>query len=206
MKSFILLLAIASTSLFAEDLADFKLNPEVHNTEVMPFIVHKGPGKWDNYLVQNIPFEPIADLFKQLLISQRRSLTNRGEAHITVITPIEYWDVLKPQGVTIEVINELSLSKKIQNAKFKILCLGSGEKEIEDKLEKTFFVVVESADLISLRQAVLDLYLSKGGSPDKFNPKNYYPHITLGFTKKDLHESDGVIKNSDSCFTELGSK
>ena len=60
--------------------------------------------------------------------------------------------------------------------------------------EFTYFVVVQSEDLISIRKKIQDSFVGKGGDKNDFNPLNYFPHITLGFTKRDLHESDGVIK------------
>jgi len=53
------------------------------------------------------------------------------------------------------------------------------------------------------RKEVQNLFISKGGEPVKFLPAKYFPHITLGFTKRDLHESDDVKKDRNSCVFDI---
>lgn len=181
----------------------FKLSSAILHTHQVEFLKYEGSGPWDNYLAMNIPFEPMADLFKQLLIKERRQLTNRGEAHITVVTPVEYWNILKPTGITMSEINQIAEKEKIQFSKFRIICLGKGSATVENKLESTYYVVVESDDLINLRRKIQNLYVSKGGNANNFKAEHFFSHITLGFTKRDLHESDGVIKDKGTCFSDL---
>jgi hypothetical protein len=182
----------------------FHLDPKIFKGNSVNFIEYQGPGAFDNYLSMNLPFEPMADLFKQLLIKERRPLTNRGEAHITVITPVEFWNELKPFGVTMQEINQIALDAKIQNSAFQIVCLGRGEASVDGKLEQTFFVVIKSENLLAIRKRVQQLLMTKAnGQPTTFAADKFYSHITLGFTKRDLHESDGVIKNENSCVSSL---
>lgn len=152
-----------------------------------------------DYLAMDLPYEPFAEIFKKLQIAEKKKLINRGEAHITVITPIEYHHVLRPKGVSIEEIDQIAKDMDIQNSNYEVLCLGLGEIAIDGNLEQTYYLVVQSEDLLNLRMAIYRLFLSKGGSKVDFDPAHYYPHITIGFTKRDLHESDGVIKDSRSC-------
>ncbi len=179
--------------------ANYRLSNEIHKGNSVEFIKHEGTGQWDNYLAMNLPFEPMEKLFVQLQSKNDTQLTNRGEAHITVITPIEYWDVLRPQGISMSEITELGTNANIQNAKFDIVCLGQGSALVKDITEYTYYVVVESDDLIQIRKKIQEIFVSKGGDVSAFNPLNFYPHITLGYTKEDLHESNGVIKDSKSC-------
>ncbi len=197
MSRAILLGLILSYSALAE--TKFTLSESIYRGENVPLLKHSGPGQWDNYLTMNLPFEPIAELFAQLLIDQRKQLSNRGEAHITVVTPVEYWNSLKPAGVSIEEIQKIAANKKIQQAQFDVVCLGQGEARLNEKTEQTFYVVVKSDDLMELRREIRSLFLAKGGNAVDFMAENFHPHITLGFTSRDLHESDGVIKNADSC-------
>lgn len=180
-----------------------KLDQSLIKSKLVNFIPHIGEGPWDNYLVMNLPFVPIADIFKQLLIKEKRQLTSRGEAHLTVITPIEFWEVLKPTGISMDEINSIALAAKLQGMRFKALCVGSGAAILEANVEKTFYLVVESSEVIEMRKAIEVLFLSRGGEKGKFDPLNYHPHITIGFTKRDLHFSDGVVKDKNSCIYGL---
>lgn len=89
----------------------------------------------------------------------------------------------------------MAINRNIQGSNFDVTCLGSGKK---DK-DHTYFIVVESQDLVEIRKDVQKLFVHRGGDPLAFNPTKFYPHITLGFTTRDLHESDGVIKDKRSC-------
>lgn len=182
----------------------FKLDKSILNARDVNFIPHSGEGKWDNYLALNLEFSPAADVFKQLLIKQKTQLTSRGEAHITILAPNDYWNILRPVGITIEEINELATKAQIQSIKFKPLCLGQSSALVDGGIEKTFYIVVESQDIIEMRKAIKKLYISRGGDSSKFLVEaNYHPHITIGFTKRDLHENDKVVKNKKTCIIEL---
>lgn len=181
----------------------FKLEKSLMDARETRFVPHTGDGEWDNYLVMNLPFTPVADVFKQLLLKERVQLTSRGEAHLTIITPIEYWRTLKPAGITISEINELAVKAKIQSLGFTPICLGQGSALLEGTIEKTFYIVVKSSDAINMRKAIKKLFIGRGGDASLFLPENFHPHITIGFTKRDLHESDKVIKNKSTCIYEL---
>lgn len=176
------------------------------NAESVKFIEHTGPGEWDNYLMMNLAFPPVAEVFKQLLVKEKTQLTSRGEAHLTIITPVEYWKVLRlaPAEITMNEINDLARKSKIQSLSFKPICVGEASAPVEEKTERTFYIVVESKEVMKLRETIRQLYLSRGGEPKMFNSsEGFYPHITVGFTKKDLYESDKVRKNKETCKFEL---
>lgn len=181
----------------------YSLSRQVLDGSSVEFIEYSGDGEWDNYLTVNLPFEPMAELFRQLLIAKRKPLTNRGEAHITVITPVEYWKVLKPKGLSMDEINGLARERNIQATNFEVVCLGRGETLLDKKTEQAYFVVVTSPQLVNFRKDIQSLFVAKGGSAADFVPDQFYPHITLGFTKRDLHESDGIIKDARSCVDSI---
>lgn len=156
-------------------------------TNNAPFIEH------ENWLGRNVDFSSIDSLRKQLEQHLGQSLKNRGEAHITIITPPEY-DSLK-KYLSIQQINALALAEKIQQTSYTPLCMGLGQK---DNL-KTYYVVLQSPELLNMRKKIADAFYKKSGTKKDFDPERFYPHITLGFTDRDLHESDGVIKDSHSC-------
>ena len=177
----------------------YQLNQKIMNGTSVEFIEHSGPGAFDNYLMMNLPFEPMADLFRQLLIVEKTQLTSRGEAHITVITPVEFWNVLRPKSITMDEINEMARQMEIQRSEFNVVCLGRGTALVEGKQETAYFVVVKSEKLLRIRKEVQKMFVARGGAESDFLPDRFYPHITLGFTKRDLHESDGVVKDVSSC-------
>jgi len=155
--------------------------------------------KTPNYLSMELPFKPADSLRKQLEQQINAPLKNRGEAHITVITPVEFNKVLKSK-ISMQEIHQLAVENQIQQADVKAICVGVGEKKEQSNTLSTYYVVVESNKLLALRKKVQELYLSRGGEEKAFQADQFYPHITLGFTVRDLHlESDGVVKNSESC-------
>lgn len=188
------------------------LSKSVHNTSNIQFQPHLGQGPFANYLSMEIPYLPISQARLQLEALLGAKLKNRGEAHITVITPPEYFQVLK-EKISIQEINQLAVKSNLQSARFEALCLGAASPKIQttsgggknfkvfsgNEPPSTYYVVVKSDDLLKFRVAIQKLYIARGGNPTSFNPLHYFPHITVGFTDRDLHESDGVIKDISTC-------
>lgn len=202
MKHFIsLFLALALCACASRD-ASLVLAKQVHNNQQLSFTPHHGEGRWGKYLTMNINYAPINQLFNQLSPQRPKPLKNRGEAHITVITPVEFYQVLGKK-LSIEQISQIARDHHIQSATFEVVCLGRGQATVENVLEETFFVVVNSKDLVNIRRKIQALYIEQGGAAEDFNPNHFFPHITLGFSARDLHENDGVIKNSASCYRQL---
>ena len=98
-------------------------------------------------------------------------------------------------------IDAIARSSGIQEARFDLLCVGRGVAVLDNKTEETYFVVVKSAALVSIREKVVALFKSRGGDPARIRP--FYPHITIGYTKRDLFEADGVIKDLKSCWANI---
>lgn len=188
---------------FQVDAAQLQIESKIMDGTTVEFLKFSGSGAWDNYLTMNLPFAPAEHLFNEVQNIEKLKLKNRGEAHITVITPVEYWNVLRLKNISMAEINAIAKKFKIQESKFSIKCLGAGKLLSQGEVLKTYFIVVESQDLLNIRNKIQELYISKGGLSTDFIPSNFYPHITLGFTVRDLHESDGVIKDSYSCIHDL---
>lgn len=179
------------------------LSTSIHTKQ--EFIPHTGPGPFSNYLSQEVFFPPVKQLHEDVQLKFGLKLKNRGEAHITVITPPEYEGVLK-KNLSMQDINLIATQMDVQAASFKPVCVGMGRVKRNDRDEKTFYIVVESPRLIEIRQAVEDAFVAKGGSKDVFRAAKFFPHVTIGFTHTDLHESDGVIKNERSCVLNIEEK
>lgn len=163
-----------------------------------PFLAHA------NYLALDLPYEPYRQVFEQLqrrlLVDDREAkkvLQSRGEAHVTVITPPEFSRL--QSHMAINEIDEISRKMKIQDIRLEAVCLGEGKAEVNGRREFTYFVIIRSNDLLGIRREIEKTFRRKGGDRGQFHAERYYPHVTIGFTKTDLHESDGVIKSEQSC-------
>ena len=196
-RIFIALYILIITALSTQ-AADRKLDlsDDIYKNEQVEFITYP------DYVAINLTYTPIENLLNQLKKDLKLKLDSRGEAHITLITPIEFNKVLA-QKLKISELNELAKEMDIQDSSFKVICLGRGEKVIRDVKESNFFVVIKSDKLFDYRKKVEELFIKNGGKEGLFLPEHFYPHITVGFTKRDLHENDGVIKDAKSCYASL---
>jgi 2'-5' RNA ligase len=125
-------------------------------------------------------------------------LLSRGEAHITLITPPEYKDTLS-KVIPMSRIEDLYKTMDIDSVQFTEICIGEAKINKNSKDLKTWFVVIKSPQMLEFRKAVQKEFEAAGGVKGSFDALNWYPHITLGYTERDLHASDGVIKDITSC-------
>lgn len=152
------------------------------------------PAAPKNYISYELEFKPYEKMRKALEKNLKHPLKNRGEAHITIISPPEFdkitqkMDIEKVQALTEEFLKSMP--------EFKVVCVGSGSVKVKNRTEKTYYAVVESPALLEFRQKLEKL---TGLSKDIFNADIYYPHITLGYTSTDLHVEDGVVKDQKTC-------
>lgn len=166
------------------------------------FVEHAEKAPMKSYLAMNVAYPPAADLLKQVEARLGFELKNRGEAHITVITPVEYDNALASK-ISIDRINEVAKQMKIQAAEFEPVCIGRGLVNLDGRGEQTYYVVVKAPRLHEIREAVSRVFVQAGGDPRAFDASNFHPHITLGYTKRDLHADDGIVKNERSCWASL---
>ncbi len=170
-------------------------SPELHDTESLSFKSHP------NYVSVEIPFSPVQSIYQQVQTQTGLTLQNRGEAHITVITPPEFSEL--KSKLTMQDIEMLQGSGSLQKILFTIECVGMVQKAAAQVPLKAFFLVVKSVDLLNFRRRILEKFVSAGGSGHRFDAENFLPHITLGFTQRDLHEADGIHKDTTSCLPEF---
>lgn len=153
------------------------------------------------YLAMNVFYEPLINVREFIEKKEGVKLNHRGEAHITVVTPPEY-ELLK-SVLSIELINEVALLNRIQESPFSIICLGRSKKIEDDVVQETYYFVIDSPKLVALRHAIAALFKARGGHSEEFKPDEFYPHVTVGYLGRDLHISDGAIKNKASCFIDV---
>lgn len=183
------------------------LSKSILNNANLPFYSHTGPGEFDTALAMNVHHEPVSRL--RNYIESRIGVPLKffklwnpnGEAHVTVITPPEYSKALK-NHVSIEEMEHISAQHHLQASDLKILGIGHGHAQnadgsIQPELGETFFLIVYSTNLLNIRRHIQKNYLQRGGDPKQFDAENFYPHITIGYTVQDLHESHGVKKDME---------
>ncbi len=154
----------------------------------------------NDHLAMNVRFAPVRGVQGALNEKLGTTLKQRGEAHVTVLTPPEF--SILSRSITIADVNRLALAGDIEASDLKAVCLGSGTARGNKKLQ-TYFIVVTSQRLFQLRRDVKALFVSRGGKASAFDAEAFTPHVTVGFTQRDLFEADGVVKDQTSCVAQL---
>lgn len=155
------------------------------------------------YLAMNLPYQFIQPVFFEVQEREKLKLITRGESHVTVITPPEE-SILKAQGVPPQLIDARAQREKIQNSKLNPVCLGEGSALVGGVMEKTYYIVLEADRLRQLRLQFSALVAKDETSRlRQFEPGRYLPHLTVGFTRQDLFEQNGVVKDATSCIYPL---
>lgn len=158
-----------------------------------------------DWLALNLNPAGYIKLLQKIKTKRNLELKSRGEAHITLLTPPEFKSF---QGQIPMSEIEAATKPILEKATFEVLCLGSGKLKSQtpeaQATFETFFVVVQSKDLLEIRKVIYGL-AQKHNVAKNFNPEDYYPHVTIGFTVRDLHQADGVIKDKGTCQADLDS-
>ncbi|WP_413561533.1 2'-5' RNA ligase family protein [Bdellovibrio sp. HCB209] len=197
---FIMILLSSCATSTKNQMREFNYTDEVYTPA--PFIAHEGSGPFKNYLAMNLTYSGWQSILKDLESALHEPLRNRAEAHITVINPVEFDKVLS-RHLKMKDIHQVAEKMALQKSPYRPLCVGKGSVQINGEEENTYFAVVESEALFQIRKAINELYISKGGKSGEFNPELFFPHVTLGYTERDLHYEDGVKKDAASCIYKL---
>lgn len=143
------------------------------------------------YVTVDLPYDPFRRLTESLETFEGIKLKTRGEAHITLITPPEF-DVLSKHLAESEIRHAFDA---VALRPAEPVCVGRGQVGAA----KTYYVVVKLASALRARELLAQKYKSRGGDGAQFKAAVFYPHVTLGFTDRDLHIQDGVVKDAKSC-------
>lgn len=177
-------------------------DPALVATESRPaFVPHRGRG-FASYVAVALPGAPAGALKLAAESAFGEKLEWRREAHLTAITPPEFHDVLASR-LKIEDLERIAQETGLQQAPIEPVCLGRGEALVEGARHRAYFVVVRSPEALRFRRAVAEAFEAKGGAKGAFRAERWYPHVTIGFTKRDLHEEDGVRKDDNLCAARL---
>ncbi len=176
------------------------ISREIFVNSNQPFISHHDAGPFGKALAMNVNYDPVKEVRSELekqLGYKLKIFTGwnlSGEAHITTITPLEYTNVFS-SFVSIQELDDIARAQNIQSADLQIQGIGRGTKLIDGRMEETYFIVVHSECLLKIRREIYRLFVSRGGDAKAWDSEHFFPHITMGFTLRDLHEADGVIKD-----------
>jgi hypothetical protein len=122
-----------------------------------------------SWLGMNFDFKYVKPVF-DLVNSTEVPLLNRGESHVTVISPPEF-SVLASAGITIEQVNKIALDSKIQSSKVSLVCLGKEDVTIAGVQKIVYQIVVEIPNLVKIREQLFKLYVKQGGNTALFDPR-----------------------------------
>ena len=191
MKYLILIFILSFSSLSSKEIIININKSRIEQTNTNIFKTHK------EALAMNITHSEIVSARMQIESALNLKLDYfkgwkpiLGESHITVITPPEFNRIQK--YISMSQINNIARREKIQRSDIKMLGIGSAKKEDA----QTFFIIVKSKNLLKIREAIASVVYLKSKDNTLFAANWFYPHITIGYIKKDLHEKDGVIKNT----------
>lgn len=168
-----------------------RVNPEALATHKLHWTAKS------HYVEMKVPYEPIAQVKSEVETRDGVILQSRGEAHITVITPLEM-TVLRAR-LSLEQINGTIAKLNIQSIPIQLQCLGRLQLKQGDRLLATYFLLVQAPGLLQVREKLRQQFVAAGGDGQAFVVERFRPHITVGFTERDLHPEDGVFKDSRSC-------
>lgn len=130
-----------------------------------------------SYAAVDFPYREFRALLSVADQMAGQELKTRGEAHLTVLTPQEYQRLgTQMRDLLIQELKQIDWTKDAVEAQ----CIARGTAMIAGHMESTYFVVVSAPKVDRIRR--------------KYGLTTYYPHVTLGFTSRDLHFEDGVIK------------
>ncbi|KAJ2391505.1 hypothetical protein GGI23_005404 [Coemansia sp. RSA 2559] len=194
------------------DAPTFTLKRDALESGNIPFTSHISDKPLGTYLQQTLGPDPFKDLFEAISATTNTTIYSRGEAHITVITPPEFERVLKPAGVTIKEIEAIALGSGIQDARLSPVCVGRfngtlpnpiTEDDMGSFLLYSLVVADMHDDLLAIRRKVFKLYREKGGQGALFHPEAFWPHVTLGFDRRDLFVENGIYKGPNYCYAPI---
>lgn len=156
-------------------------------------------------LIRNVNYQAVNALKPQIEKYFGKKLTDRGESHITVITPPEGkgWSFNDDQGIN-GLISQEELHRKyfsvMQNKEFDVVCIG---QRFNSSGNHVFYLVVDSPDLRAVRQGIQTELESRAKFANYkiiFDATNFYPHITIGFIGGDVHN---VSKGPETCIEDI---
>lgn len=194
--SFLIFIFLTSFAHAESVTPSMDLSKEIEAVDKRPYFLSH-----PDWLAVPLPFTPIDQLRQKLEAHLKVKLQHRGEAHVTIITPPE-WSILS-QVLNMDELEKLVLKEKLMKSKLKVKCLKKVTATLKGRQEDSWFVAIDSPGMKDFRQEAWRLYVARGGSGDDFKWQRWAPHITVGFTARDLHDEDQVNKEKVDCAMDI---
>lgn len=151
-----------------------------------------------------LPVAPLQQIRGALEAKLGRKLLPKDTAFITVVSPAEFRVI--GQTLKMNTLDKIVAKEGSMKAAIKALCVKKMTTSLGGKTEESWYVDVESPQLLELRQSIWRRFLVNGGLTGEFLWKRWSPHITVGFTSADSHDEDRVIKDKSECVYRLEAK
>lgn len=146
------------------------------------------------FLGVNLQAQPILNLRESIAREIKRDLRGYPEAHITILSPPEITQFFPNDSIA--EISKWAANHQIQTIPFTVIGLGKASLSVsaDSPNFETFFLVIESPEILAFRQQLFEKYATRKKAPES----PFEPHITVGFTTRDLHSQDGASKGRQS--------
>ncbi|KAJ2475750.1 hypothetical protein IWW56_005275 [Coemansia sp. RSA 2131] len=97
--------------------------------------------------------------------------------------------------------NNINYDPNVPSFSLKATALNSGNVSFVSHAQDKPFDKFD--DLLAIRQDIFNLYRKKGGEGALFQPESFWPHVTIGFDRRDLFIEDGIYKGSNYCYAHI---
>lgn len=161
---------------------------KTHTFHIARTVLQAGAfGDQGGALVLRLPYAPVQPVFSDLTKTiHNPKLKTRGEAHLTVLTPAEV------QATGLSMAQLLSIAGAGPSiTDLELSCMGVGIPDGKPSLQ-TFYLVAHSAEIVAVRAAIA------AKAHGALDATHYFPHVTVGFTSRDLFPESDHIQNKAS--------
>ena len=193
MKTLLLILCFLSSNVFAQTKT-LTLSRDIYKP--VPFsTLYSDAGA----LIKNVNYDSLKSLRAQLSRLYKVKLEDRGEAHITMLTPPEYADSI---GKVLKISDILKFYEPfLQDIPFKAICVGS-QRSRDGKNLVFYLVVRKSPALMAVRRTIGAEALKEAqrlSIPFHFDADVFWPHVTIGYVGGDVFD---FPKGPKSCLPD----
>ena len=175
------------------------------------------------YLATTLNHTHFPQIKKQIEKIANTTLKDRGEAHMTIITPPEYGYEAEnyQQGlgklIKLPELNAIAQGERtreesamqlfsVQQFDMYPLCIGKASRSIGKKGEKgykedsaVYYIIVESKQASAFREELETEFQARRGNPSHFCAKCFRAHITIGYEDNDWFEDKSIYKTEHTC-------
>lgn len=148
---------------------------------------------------QNLHAPPLDELRRA--IEKRTQLTLQAPegSSLAILDAFETKAVLA-SGFSRDELHRMALEFDIQGYDFEPVCVGRGSIGTGEEGRSVYFMVVRSPAVQEFRGRLRETLINRDPGGAALLREPYEPHVTLGYTHRDLTHEDGVKKDETSCW------